>query len=532
MSGAGSAEDRLSRIGFVSDDAITHLEGQDMLDEVLDRVRRVLHVDTAVILLLEHGARELIATAARGIEPEVRQGVRVPLGRGFAGSIAATGKPVVLERIDKTTVVNQLLWEKGIQALLGVPLMVGGDVLGVLHVGSFRPHKFTDSDVELLQLAAGRVALTVQAQRSHALRAAAGALQRSLLPPRLPSVPFLDMGARYVPGGRASVAGDWYDVFTLPSGWLGVVIGDVVGHDLPAAIVMGRLRSALRAYALDSSDPAEVLTRLDRKAQHFEPGIMATVLYGMLEPGFERIHLSSAGHLAPVMAFPDRPARILDLPVDPPIGALRGVVRHTTAVDMTPGSLVCFYTDGLVERRKSSLDDGLKRLRKAVRPGTANGVCAQVMAELVADDVPEDDIALLVVRRQDVAEVGPLDVVAPAVPEVLKDIRAAIRRWLTAVGADSDAVADLLLATGEACTNVVEHAYGAAGGDVTVHFELTGSGVLATVRDQGGWRAPRGTNRGRGILLMRKCCDEVRVDRTEEGTEVVFRRNLNHERGL
>ncbi|MFD2420980.1 ATP-binding SpoIIE family protein phosphatase [Amycolatopsis pigmentata] len=525
-----SAEDRLKLIGFASDDAIAHLEGQDMLDEVLEGVRRVLRVDTAVILLLQPDARELVATAALGIEPEVRQGVRVPLGRGFAGSIAATGKPVVLERIDETTVVNQLLWEKGIQTLLGVPLIVGGDVLGVLHVGTFRPHKFTDEDIELLQLAGGRIALTVQVQRSHALRAAAGELQRSLLPTRLPSVPFLDMGARYVPGGRANVAGDWYDVFTLPSGWLGVVIGDVVGHDLPAAVVMGRLRSALRAYALDASDPAEVLTRLDRMAQHFEPGIMATVLYGMLEPGFERIHLSSAGHLAPVLAFPDRPAVMPDLPVDTPIGALRGVVRHTTAVEMGPGSLVCFYTDGLVERRRSSLDSGLGRLREVVRTGPANVVAANVMAELVGDEVPEDDIALLVVRRQDAAEVGPLDVVTPAVPEVLKDIRAAIRRWLTAVGADQDALADVLLATGEACTNVVEHAYGAAGGDVALHLERVGPDVVATVRDKGGWRSPRGTNRGRGIMLMRQCCDEVRVDRTEEGTEVVIRRNLNHER--
>lgn len=532
MSSAGSAEDRLRRIGFVNDDTIAQLEGQDMLDDVLGRVRRVLHVDTAVILLLEQGGRELVATAALGIEPEVRQGVRVPVGRGFAGSIAATRKPMVLERIDETTVVNQLLWEKGLQTLLGVPLMVGGDVLGVLHVGTFRPHKFTDEDIELLQLAGGRIALTVQIQRSQALRAAASELQRSLLPARLPSVPFLDMSARYVPGGRASVAGDWYDVFTLPSGWLGVVIGDVVGHDMPAAVVMGRLRSALRAYALDSSDPAEVLTRLDRKAQHFEPGIMATVLYGMVEPAFERIHLSSAGHLVPVMAFSDRPTILVDLPIDPPIGALRGVVRHTTVVDMVPGSLVCFYTDGLVERRQSSLDSGLERLRNSVRLGPASGVCAKVMAELVADDIPEDDIALLVVRRQGGTDVGPLELVVPAVPEVLKDIRAAIRRWLAAVGASQDTVADLLLATGEACTNVVEHAYGAAGGDLAVHLELNGPDVIATVRDRGAWRAPRGTNRGRGILLMRKCCDEVRVDRTEEGTDVVIRRNLNPERGL
>lgn len=521
-----SAEDRLRRIGFVSDNPLAHLEGQDMLDEVLDRVRRVLHADTAAVLLLEHDSRELVATAALGIEVEVRQGVRIPFGRGFAGTVAATKKPKLLERIDSTTVLNQLLWEKGIQTLLGVPLLVGGEVLGVLHVGTFRQHKFTDDDIELLQLAADRIALSVQAQRSQAARAAAAELQRSLLPPRLPSVPFLDLAARYVPGGRASVAGDWYDVFALPSGWLGVVIGDVVGHDLPAAVVMGRLRSALRAYALDCGDPAEVLSKLDRKAQHFEPGIMATVLYGMVEPGFERIHLSSAGHLPPVLVRPGQPAVLTGLQIDPPIGALRDIRRHSAVIEMSPGGLVCLYTDGLVERRDRPIDIGLERLRKVVAPGPADSVCAKAMAALIGDDIPEDDVALLVVRRHDAAEVGPLDLDLPAVPEALKDVRAAMRRWLSAAGVSPDATADLLLAVGEACTNVVEHAYGPGGGTVTVHLHLEGPDVVATVADRGRWRAPRGSNRGRGILLMQRCCDDVFLARTGDGTTVTIRRAI------
>jgi len=530
-----SPEDRLRRMGFVGANAITHLGAQDTLDEVLDRVRQVLHVDTAVVLLLEPGSGELVATAALGIETEVRQGVRVPFGRGFAGTIAASRKPLVLDRVDETTVVNPLLWEKGIRTLLGVPLLVGGDVLGILHVGTFGPRTFTDDDVELLQLAAARIALTVQAQRSQAARAAAAELQRSLVPPRLPSVPFLDLAARYVPGGRASVAGDWYDVFTLPSGYLGIVIGDVVGHDLPAAVVMGRLRSVLRAYALDCGDPAEALARLDRKVQHFEPGIMATVLYGMLEPGFERLHLSSAGHLAPVVLCPGEPASMPELTIDAPIGALRGVRRHTTVLDMVPGALVTFYTDGLVERRHSSLDDGLARLTKVTASGRADSVCAQLMARMIGDEIPEDDVALLVVRRHDVTEVGPLEMAMPAVAPSLKEIRAGMRRWLTAVGAPPEPTADLLLAVGEAGTNVVEHAYGPAGGTVDVRLELrepaAGPEVVATVTDQGRWRPPRGTNRGRGMPLMRSCSDDVEVHRGEAGTEVVIRRRLTDERG-
>ena len=529
MAPSASAEEKLRRIGFMSDNSLVHIEGDALLTELLERVRQVMNADTSVILLLEPGSKELVATASRGIETEVRQGVRVPLGKGFAGRIAMERRPITLDRIDHTTVLNQLLWEKGISALLGVPLIAGGTVIGVLHVGSLSARRFTQDDVDLLQLAGDRMALTIQAHRSQAARAAATELQRSLLPARLPTVPTLDFAARYVPGGESSVAGDWYDVFTLPSGWLGIVIGDVVGHDLAAAVVMGRLRSALRAYALESTDPADVLGRLDRKAQHFEPGMMATVLYATLEPAFDRLLLSSAGHLAPLVTLPGQGGTFPDLPIDPPIGAVREVRRRTTVVDLPPGAVACFFTDGLVERRNSPLDKGLDMLRNTVTVKPADVVCAEAMARLIGDDVPEDDVALLTVRRQSEDEAGPLDLVVPAVPESLKEIRAAMRRWLSTAGAGAEATGDLLLAVGEACTNAVEHAYGPAGGSVSVHLERWGTDVVATVRDHGRWRPPRGRNRGRGILLMQKCGDEVHVEQTDEGTRVVIRRDLGHE---
>jgi serine phosphatase RsbU (regulator of sigma subunit)/anti-sigma regulatory factor (Ser/Thr protein kinase) len=526
---SASAEERLRRIGFVSDNALAHLDGEHVLAELLERVRQGMNADTAAVLLLESGGRELVAAATSGIDTAVPQGVRIPVGKGFAGRIAAEKRPVVLDHIDPSVVLTQLLWEKGIRTLLGVPLLVGGVVLGVLQVGTLGPREFTDDDIEFLQTAADRVALSIQAQRTHAARAAAAELQRSLLPTRLPAIPALDFAARYVPGGRSSVAGDWYDVFTLPSGWMGIVIGDVVGHDLPAAVVMGRLRSALRAYSLESTDPADVLSRLDRKAQHFEPGMMATVLYGTLEPTFDRLYLSSAGHLAPVLARPGEPATFADLPIDPPIGAVREARRRTSVIDLPPGALVCFYTDGLVERRRSPIDKGLEVLCRSVTASPADVVCQEVVTKLIGDDVPEDDVALLAIRRHTRDEIGPLDLVLPAVPESLKDIRASMRRWLAAVGADAETIGDLLLAVGEACTNSVEHAYGPAGGSVSVHLELRSSDVIATVRDQGRWRPPRGTNRGRGITLMQKCGDEVRVEQGTEGTKVIIRRALGHE---
>ena len=155
--------------------------------------------------------------------------------------------------------------------------------MGVLHVGSFAPRSFGEYEIGLLQLAADRLALATQAQISHAERAAATALQRSLLPSRLPVVPEFDFAARYVPSAELGVGGDWYDVFALPGDRVGIVIGDVSGHGLSSAVIMGRLRSALRAYALDNDSPGVVLDKLDRKANHFEAGVMATVAYGIID---------------------------------------------------------------------------------------------------------------------------------------------------------------------------------------------------------------------------------------------------------
>ena len=519
-------DNRLRRIESVTDAALAHLDVEDLLVELLDRVRELLEVDTAVVLLLDSSGQQLVATAARGIEASVRQGIRIPMGKGFAGRIAAEKQPVIIEQVDHTNVLNPVLLEHGICSLLGVPLLSSGTVIGVLHVGTLAPHRFTGEDVSLLQIVAERVAFATQFRRAEVERTAAAVLQRSLLPARLPVVPGLEFAARYVPAENGGVGGDWYDVFTLPSGWLCLVIGDVVGRGLGAADVMGRLRSTLRAYALLGGDPAEVLGRVDQLVQHFEPEMMATVLLAMFEPSFERLHLSSAGHPPPVLALPDHPAVLLELPSDHPVGVPGGLRRRAKTISLPPGALLCLYTDGLVERRDTPLDASLERLCASVVASPVDSVCAEVMARLVGGDPPGDDVAVLAVRRQDSGEIGPLDLVMPALPWSLRDIRVAVRRWLSAVGAAPRAVADLLVAVGEACTNAVEHAYGPGGGTVTVHIELQPPDVLATVWDTGRWRPPRDEDRGRGALFMRNCSDDLRIDQGPTGTTVVIRRRL------
>jgi anti-sigma regulatory factor (Ser/Thr protein kinase)/putative methionine-R-sulfoxide reductase with GAF domain len=521
---------QLRRIESVTDAALAYLDVEDLLGELLDRVRELLEVDTAAVLLLDSSSQQLVVTAARGIEASVRQGVRVPVGKGFfAGRIAAERQPVIIERVDRTNVLNPILRERGLYSLLGVPLLISGTVIGVLHVGTLTFRRFTDDDVKLLQIVADRVAFATQSRTTEVERAAAVVLQRSLLPARLPVVPGLELAARYVPAESGGVGGDWYDVFTLPSHWLCIVIGDVVGRGLGAAEVMGRLRSALRAFTLLGGDPAEVLGRLDQQVRHFDPEVMATVLLAMFEPSLERLHLSSAGHPPPVLALPHQPAALLDMPSDHPVGVPGGLRRRATTITLPPGALLCFYTDGLVESRGTSLDAGLERLCASVVVDSVDSVCTKVMAQLVGHDPPGDDVALLAVRRQDSGEIGPLDLVVPALPWSLRDIRFAVRRWLSAVGAGPRTVADLLIAVGEAATNAVEHAYGPAGGTVTVHLELQLPDVLATVCDTGRWRPPHDADPERGTLFMRNCSDDLRIDHGPTGTTVVIRRHLTEQ---
>ncbi|MBB5156900.1 PP2C family protein-serine/threonine phosphatase [Saccharopolyspora phatthalungensis] len=391
---------RLRRIELVTDSALAHLEPDDLLRELLHRVRDVLEVDTAAVMLYEPTSKVLIASAAVGIEDEVLQGVRIPVDSAFASTIAARRRPPILDSAQDPTLIRPVLREHGIRSLLGAPMLTGGETVGVLYIGAYQHRRFSEPDIHLLQLVADRIALATRASTSRTERTAARVLQHSLMPTRLPAVTGLTLDARYVPGAAPSIGGDWYDVFALPSGRIGIVIGDVVGNGLPAAVIMGRLRSALRAYALDNENPAQVLRKLDRKATHFEPNAMATVGYAVYQPATCQLQVSLAGHLAPALAGPSQHGRLAPVPVDPPIGlGVTRRTRRTSTLELPPDGVVCFYTDGLVEHRNTSIDDGLRRLCKAITPAPATTVCTTVMNEMVGAEPPTDDVALLTISR-------------------------------------------------------------------------------------------------------------------------------------
>jgi phosphoserine phosphatase RsbU/P len=386
--------EQLRRIQTVTEASLAHLEIDELLDALLERVREILAVDTAAILLIDRSSREMVATAAKGIEEEVRGGIRIPIGRGFAGRVAAERRAVILEEVDHTNVRNPILLDIGIRSLLGVPLIVDGDTIGVLHVGTLGSRSFSAQDAELLQLVADRAALAINAGLLKRESTVATALQRSLLP-RLPDISGLEIAARYLPGHDRLVGGDWYDVFELPTGHVGAAIGDVAGHGLRSATVMGRIRNALRAYALDSDDPAAVLTRLDDMVCHFEPDEMATVLYAVVDPERRRMTLSAAGHPLPLITSPTADARLVDAPADPPIGSDAAAPRRATEVAMSEGATIYLFTDGVVERRGEPIDIGIERLRETVIPGRPHRGCTRIVSQLLTDVQPDDDCAVL-----------------------------------------------------------------------------------------------------------------------------------------
>jgi GAF domain-containing protein/anti-sigma regulatory factor (Ser/Thr protein kinase) len=522
---AEAALAELSALQSIIDAALGHLDIEEMLTEVLERVREALEADTVAILLLDPETNELVARAARGLEEEVERGVRIPVGRGFAGRIAAERRPVTIPDIDDADIVNPILREKGIRSLLGAPLVIRGRVTGVVHVGTLTHRSFTAVETRLLALAADRIAVALdhaQSRREHQMTLT---LQRNLLPERLPEVSGLTLAARYRPGHGSMIGGDWYDAVPLPSGGVGLAMGDVVSGGIRAASVMGQLRHALRTFAVEGEEPTALAERLARLVRSLDRREMATLSYAAVDASGGELTYVSAGHPPPLVVEDGR-ARFLEDARGAPLGALPHPRYERATVALAPDSLIILYTDGLVERRGRPLDEGLDRLAAVAERGIDDPerLADELIAELVDDDT-RDDVALIVARTV-TQRPERFEVRLPAVSGSLAALRRSLRQWLRQNGATEDDVIETLIAVGEAAGNAVEHAYGPEDAIFDVTAALTGREMAVTVRDYGTWRPPRGQNRGRGTALMQQLMDEFEVRTTRDGTEVRLRRRL------
>jgi serine phosphatase RsbU (regulator of sigma subunit)/anti-sigma regulatory factor (Ser/Thr protein kinase) len=516
---------QLEALQRVTDAALATLTEEQLLRELLVRISEILSTDTAAILLLDESGTLLHARAAKGIEEEVEQGVKIPVGKGFAGRVAAERRPVFIEDVDHADVLNPILREKGIRSLLGVPLLVEGRVLGVLHVGSLTRRRFTTDERDLLQLAADRAALAIEHAVLYEQHQLAESLQRRLLPTDLGGTGGLELATRYLPASHGSLGGDWYDAFPLSDGRVAVVIGDVVGHGVAAAAVMAQLRTALRAYAIEDRPPGGVVEAVNRLMCELGPKSMTTMAYALIDPDDESIEVVSAGHPPPLVIAADGEATYLPVRGSIPLAVSPAARYEGERFAFEAGSTVLLYTDGLVESRHAPIDRGLERLR-AIARGAA-GV-ELMCTDIVDRQVPTeraDDVALIAARL--VPLPARLRSRWPAERQALAGIRRLLRRWLKAHGATEEEAYDIVVACQEACANAVEHAYRPG----RHWFELDaarddGHRIRVTVRDEGRWRPPRGVHRGRGVDLMHTLMDSVELDHTERGTVVVLERQL------
>jgi anti-sigma regulatory factor (Ser/Thr protein kinase) len=360
-------------------------------------------------------------------------------------------------------------------------------------------------------------------------RLLAATLQRSLLRERLPVVPGLRTAARYLPGSsEAEVGGDWYDLFPLRDGRVGMAIGDVVGKGIAAAARMAHLQNAVRAYALEGLRPSLVLERTNAFALELEGGVMATLLFAILDPDAGTLRFTSAGH-PPPLVLTGAGAAYAEGPPGSPVGAVSLASYHESVAPIPPGSTILLYTDGLVERSNVALDEGLERLRTAIGDAShePDELCRS-LPELVLGRPPTDDTALLAVLVEELRE-AQLHLTLPAESESLAPARRLLARWLRTAGAEDSELYEILVAAGEACANAIAHAYPAREATFDIDGTADGPDLEIRVRDTGSWRVSRGELRRRGLTLMETLMDDVTIDKAEGGTTVVLRRRLGRE---
>ncbi|MEU8540444.1 SpoIIE family protein phosphatase [Streptomyces sp. NPDC048717] len=284
-----------------------------------------------------------------------------------------------------------------------IPLVARGTVLGTVTVTRLRTRApFADEDRVLVDEVVARAALNIDNARLYTTqRQAARTLQRSLTNNALPEVTGLELTGRYLPASVHDVGGDWFDVVALPGGRTGLVIGDVMGHGIHAAAVMGQLRTAVRTLARHDIPPARMLRSLDAVVADLGEYEMATCVYAVHDPAGARWTIARAGHPPPAVVTPDGTVTFLDGPPGTPLGT--GAHEFGTEEVVLPsGGLLVLYTDGLIESRERDLDQGMARIARALgnpaRP--LDALCDDLLAGL-PDGPAQDDVAMLLARTTD-----------------------------------------------------------------------------------------------------------------------------------
>jgi PAS domain S-box-containing protein len=527
---AEAVADTIQKIQRVSDAALAHLELDDLLQELVTLFTQIVDVDAAAVLLMEPDESHLRIGATCGLAEGLDLEALVPVGQGVLGRVAAEATTLSFDEVSDESVLDPALHAAGMRAALGVPMRIEGRVIGVITVAVRQERGFSAADRSLLELGADRASLAVEHARLYQRELdVVEVLQRSLLPEHLPRLPGIEIGARYMPGGAgADVGGDWYDAIPLDGGRIALALGDVVGHGIGAASLMGQLRNALRAYAVEGHGPADMMRRMDRLVHTLEQGRMATLLVMVFEPDLGTLRFSSAGHLPPFVLGPEGSAKYLEGARTPPLGVFAHGDYTEERAEITPGSTIVLYTDGLVEERGVPLDSGLDALERAAidGPSDPDELCDHIIGELLGDRPATDDVAVLVLRTVPIGA-RHLELEFGTDPQMLRSLRAMLGRWLEGAGATPVEIHELQIACSEVTSNAIEHGHRFERGTVRLDAELNAGVLTMTISDSGSWREPRDSDRGRGLDLVRALTDSIEIEPSSAGTTVRMRRRLS-----
>jgi anti-sigma regulatory factor (Ser/Thr protein kinase) len=416
----------------------------------------------------------------------------------------------------------------GLRSLAAIPVRSDDAVAGVFLTGYARTQSFDVVQRTFLDQIGAQLSRAVDKARVEEVsRSIASELQRSLLGPTV-LVPQVGHCSRYLPAEEGlSVGGDWYQTVRLGDGNFGIAVGDALGHGLGAATVMGQLRSALAACALTAACAEDALSVLDAYAAELPGASSTTVVYAIVNVLDGWLEYSSAGHPYPLYVSPEGDARFLDGAQGVPLGVSALRLRVSERVPFPAGSTIILYSDGLIERRRESLDVGFDRLRSAVLDRW------QLPIELLADDIVRslftdgartDDVAVLVLRSPVTTEDMFLTKL-PAHTDELAPLRGELRSWLEQHVSDRQEINAVLTSVGEASANAIDHAYpGQRDPLMRVEAARVDGDVIFNVTDTGRWKSQEPSpERGRGLVMMEALADSVTIDRRATGTTVTLR---------
>jgi PAS domain S-box-containing protein len=453
-------------------------------------------------------------------------------GEYVASTSFRRGEPVAAwtrEALERDFAATARHFGAAAQAAYARPLNVGGRKIGVFALVFEAARELSADDEQLLATMADLCGQAIERARLYeSEHQIAHRLQSAMLPERVVRHPNLEIAAHYQAGTEAmEVGGDWYDTFSLPDGKLGIAVGDVLGQGIEAAAAMGRLRSALSAYALEASGPADLMARLNRFAATPSGVEFATACYAVIDPRSGALSYASAGHPPMLLLDEAGASRWLEGGRTQPLcGSI--VFEASEATErLEPGDLLVLYSDGLVERRGEHIGAGLARLEDAVRSLRelpVDDLCDRLVTQLRADSPQPDDMVVVAIRAIPTAG-RQFRRVFPALPEELRFMRAAARTWLDERRLEPTTRSDVVLALAEACANAVEHAYGESSGEITVEISMLDQELALSVSDSGRWRdeAQRDPDRGRGYQIMEALSTRLEVDAGPMGTTVRMR---------